>query len=195
MKRVAVYLRVSTDQQDVASQRVAIENWLRAHPHESAVWYSDKVSGRTTRRPGLDKMNAAIAAGEHDTVVVFRLDRLSRTALMATRLVFSWLETGIEFFATDQPILQLGKDNPIRLTVITLFSELAQMEREAIVSRIKAGMAAKKARGEKLGPKYKLPDDVREALKARVARGERVATLAREFGLHRATVYREVERV
>ncbi len=81
MKAVAVYLRVSTSRQDVKSQEPDLKAWLRAHGKgRKASWFRDTFTGATFNRPGMRKLEAAVRAGKVDTVVVWRLDRLGRTA-------------------------------------------------------------------------------------------------------------------
>jgi DNA invertase Pin-like site-specific DNA recombinase len=154
--KIGVYQRVSTDRQDVAAQAHAINEWLAARNLTPVAEFSDKISGKSDKRPGLDALKAALAAGTIDTVVVYRLDRLSRKATDAVGLLLEWMKSGVGFYAVDQAILALGVDNPFRLTFAALFSEIAQMEREVIVSRVRSGLAAAKRRGVQLGRPRKL---------------------------------------
>jgi DNA invertase Pin-like site-specific DNA recombinase len=154
--KIGVYQRVSTDRQDVAAQAHAINEWLAARNLTPVAEFSDKISGKSDKRPGLDSLKVALAAGTIDTVVVYRLDRLSRKATDAVGLLLEWMKSGVGFYAVDQAILALGVDNPFRLTFAALFSEIAQMEREVIVSRVRSGLAAAKRRGVQLGRPRKL---------------------------------------
>ena len=80
--KLAAYLRVSTrDKQTTKSQRHSIREWARSQriPLDSLKWYEDKVSGTKAERPALGRMLRAIQRGAIDTVVVYRLDRLSRS--------------------------------------------------------------------------------------------------------------------
>ena len=78
-KHTAVYVRVSTAGQDHASQLPDLERW--AEPHNGTVrWYRDKSTGTTMNRPAMDKLMAAMHAGQLERIVVWRLDRLGRTA-------------------------------------------------------------------------------------------------------------------
>src|SRR3954453_15271044 len=83
---VAVYLRVSKGRgQDTASQEPDLKRWVAAQG-EPAAWYRDKKTGKTMERPGMDRLMADIAAGKVRTIVVWRLDRLGRTAKGLTAL-------------------------------------------------------------------------------------------------------------
>lgn len=188
--RVAVYERVSTDRQDVASQAFVVQGWLDARGITEVRRFQDKQSGKNDDRPGLLAMCAAIEAGEIDTVVVYRLDRLSRKAVTALRLILDWLQGGISFYAVDQPALSLGIENPLRLTIAAVFSDLAQLEREAIVSRVRSGLKAAKARGVKLGPKPKVSEELRQEILRLREYGQPCRTIAESLGLSKSTISR-----
>ncbi len=191
--RIAVYMRVSTDVQDTRSQDIAIQEWLAKRDVTSVVRFQDKQSGKKDDRPGLQALCAAVDAGEVDTVLVYRLDRLSRRAVTALRLLLDWLNRGVAFYAVDQPALTLGKENPLRLTIAAVFSDLAEMEREAIVGRVKAGLRSAKARGVKLGAKRKLNDAQREYAKAQLDT-RTIRSIAKELNVSTATISRLQER-
>src|SRR5260221_13111151 len=80
-KSVAVYLRVSTTGKDVKSQEPDLRAWLRAHGRgRSVLWYHDRFAGGTLERPGMRKLEDDIREGRVEALVVWRLDRLGRTA-------------------------------------------------------------------------------------------------------------------
>ncbi len=191
---IAVYYRVSSDQQDVAAQRHAVNHWLAARGITDVVVYQDKMSGKRDDRPDFMRLCADVAAKTITAVVVYRLDRVSRNAVTALQVLLDWMRAGVEFFAVDQPILMLGKDNPMRLTITALFSELAQLEREAIVARVRSGMAAAKARGVKLGKAPSLTETQILLMKRSAAEGAKIQVLATRYGISRATVYRYLQK-
>ena len=82
----AIYVRVSSKSQDIASQEPDLKRWAEAHPDETVRWYRDKFTGKTMDRPGFAKLLADVAAGKVARVVVWRLDRLGRTAKGLTAL-------------------------------------------------------------------------------------------------------------
>lgn len=80
--KIGVYVRVSTrDKQATKSQRHAIREGARSQRirPDQLKWYEDKLSGAKAERPALNKMLRAVERGLIDTVVVYRLDRLSRS--------------------------------------------------------------------------------------------------------------------
>jgi len=76
---MAVYVRVSTAGQNEAGQRREIERWLKGNRIKNAVWYVDRETGDNLDRPEFKRLQEAVFMGEHDAVVVYKLDRLSRT--------------------------------------------------------------------------------------------------------------------
>lgn len=169
----------------------AVSEWLAKRGMGEVVEYSDEgISGKTMKRPGIQALMSDVAGGKITTVVVYRLDRISRDAISAMKLLLDWMQRGVEFFAVDQPILCLGKDNVMRLTITSLMAELSQIEREATVARVKAGLAAAKARGVKLGAEPKLTPAQRSKAIAGIAAGRTYRDVAKELGVSPSTVYR-----
>ncbi len=82
-KITAIYTRVSTSQQSTRSQKADLNRWIKAQDPEKlgkVVRYSDKATGKNMDRPGWTKLQKAIDAGQVKKLVVWRLDRLGRTA-------------------------------------------------------------------------------------------------------------------
>ena len=88
MKHIAIYCRVSTKSQDTASQLPDLERWIKANcsDSDSVRWFTDKWTGKTMDRPGWNQLWAAVGRGEVGRIVVWRLDRLGRTARGLTAL-------------------------------------------------------------------------------------------------------------
>ena len=78
LKHSAIYVRVSSKQQDHASQLPDLERWVSAHDGQT-VWYRDKFTGKSMDRPGMEKLLDELRAGKVERIVVWRLDRLGRT--------------------------------------------------------------------------------------------------------------------
>ncbi|MCP3684732.1 MAG: recombinase family protein, partial [bacterium] len=144
MKKIAIYYRVSTDKQEFASQKYEVELWLQSvgFSGEIRIYEDHGKSGLEEARPEFCKMLHNCYRGKHDTIVCYKLDRFSRNAMHAIRTIIKLAEANIGFVATSQPALDLQSKNPMRLTILTAFAEIAQIEREQISSRIKAGIKA-----------------------------------------------------
>jgi len=95
---IAVYVRVSSSGQDLGSQEPDLKAWLKAHAKGRRVaWYRDTFTGKTLRRPGMRKLEAGLNARQIGTLVVWRLDRLGRTAREMLTFLDQLEATGVEF--------------------------------------------------------------------------------------------------
>lgn len=152
---VAVYYRVSTEDQTLDMQRVAVEAWISETKlgGKILVYKDEGISGASTKRPAFQKMLRDAERGFIKTVIVYKLDRLTRDALTAIRTVLRFDELGVKFVSITQPMFSHG--TPFRHAMVAIFAELAQMEREIIVERVKAGLVAARARGVTLGAPVK----------------------------------------
>ena len=182
---VAVYVRVSTlDQKSgIESQEKALREYLANHGIETATWYRDMITGATTDRPAFNELQKAIFNGKHKTVVVWKLDRLSRSLRDGVNLLHDWLDQGIRIVSITQ---QLDLSNTMGKLVAHLLLGLAEMERENLRENTKRGMAAAKARGVKLGKRPRL---FKRDIKERMRRGRSVTQIARSLGKSRQALY------
>ena len=191
-KKIAVYYRVSTDKQDLASQKQAVEGWLAGleNKPEIVVVEDHGISGSTTNRPGYQRLLELANAGEIDTIVCFKLDRFSRSASNAIRTLLELDEKGVGFISVTQPALNLGHTNPFRRTMLSAFAEISQIERETISERTKAGLEVARSRGKTLGrPSVKVtPAKLKRAAKLR-EKGLTLSAVATKVGLSRTMVH------
>ncbi|WP_407523845.1 recombinase family protein [Methylobacterium oryzisoli] len=154
--------------------------------------YEDHASGKRDARPGLDACLKALREG--DTLVIWKLDRLGRDLrhLVNTVHDLTHREIGLKVLAGQGAHLDTTTANG-RL-VFGIFAALAEFERELIVERTRAGLAAARARGRSGGRKPKMtPAKVRLAQAAMSQRETRVADLCRILGVTRQTLYRHVD--
>ena len=163
-KKPAVYIRVSSKDQSKASQMHELVKWLLEYKNASdetvaalqddpkelkrwmtdaATWYVDEgTSGdRIHDRPAFNAMQKAIFDGQHDTVIVWKLDRLSRKMSHGIQCLSDWLERGIHFISTTQRIDLTG---PVGKIIAAVLLGVAEMEQETRRERQRAGIEAKK---------------------------------------------------
>jgi DNA invertase Pin-like site-specific DNA recombinase len=188
--KVAVYVRVSTVGQKEAGQREAIQRWLGGHGISEAKWFIDKASGRKLERPAFQKLSSAIFNGEVDTVIVYKLDRLSRTLRDGINTLCDWLEQGIRLVAVSQQMDFAGAQG--KLIASVLFA-VAEMENELRQERQKEGIAAAQKRGvyqEKCG-RRKGSFKAKPSRAAQLhAKGMTQGEIANALGVSRMTVHR-----
>lgn len=193
MKKIAIYYRVSTDSQDYDSQKTEVEDWVNNLPDPkkpSKIFiYQDKgVSGSISNREQYQNMLKDAYNYKFDTIVVYRLDRLSRNATDAIQVLLELDKYGVGFISVTQPILNLGADNPFRRTILAAFAELAEIERETIVARVKAGLKAAKNRGVKLGQPIKYTNKDIEVIRSLKNKGKSYRQISSEIGLSIGTI-------
>lgn len=191
-RHVAVYARTSTKRQDLRSQVAELERWIAAYAADAEVkWYKDQESGKTMARAGWEKVEAAIRAGKVERVVVWRLDRLGRTAVGLTSLFAELRTLGVPLVSIRE-----GFDlaTPAGHMVATILASVAQYETEVRRERQAAGIAAAKAAGKtwggrNKGQRYKVTPEIERQIRRMHAAKEPVATIARVVGVSRPTVY------
>src|SRR5690242_13215103 len=103
---IACYVRVSTVGQNEVGQRREIEKWLAGNGIDprSVVWFVDKESGDTLRRPDFERLQKRVFSGEFRTVVVWRLDRLSRKMRDGINVLCEWCDKGLRVVSVTQQI-------------------------------------------------------------------------------------------
>ena len=157
--RCAVYTRKSTEeglQQDFNSldaQREACEAYVTSQRAEGWTCLPDRYddggfSGGTLERPALDRLLNDIAAGQVDCVVVYKLDRLSRSLLDFTRLVEVFDAHGVSFVSVTQPINTADSTGRLMLNILISFG---QYERELVSDRTRDKVCAARRRGKWTG--------------------------------------------
>lgn len=188
-------MRCSTNKQDLKMQENAIIDFMKSDQKIDVntlqiEWFKDVgISGKTMKRPGLQKMIEKCLTGKFDNIIVYKLDRLSRCATSAIRLILKLNEAGIGFISASQPVLNLGKENPFQRTMLAAFAEIAQIERETTVARVKAGLAVARRAGKKLGrPETIDREKIQEAARAYCDGKGSLRSLAKKYSVSHNTV-------
>jgi len=149
--------------------------------------FTDKASGKDTKRPELDALLSFVREG--DTVVVHSMDRLARNLDDLRRLVQKLTRRGVCIEFVKENLSFTGEDSPMANLMLSVMGAFAEFERALIHERQREGIALAKQRGAYRGRKKALlPEQVGE-LRQRVAAGDQKARLAREFGISRETLY------
>jgi DNA invertase Pin-like site-specific DNA recombinase len=181
-KRIA-YIRVSSVDQNPERQ---LEGTNAVSPDRV---FTDKCSGKDTKRPQLEAMLSYVREG--DTVVVYSLDRLGRNLDDLRKLVTELNGRGIVVQFLKENLTFTGEDGDSSLSklMFNMLASFAEFERSLIRERQREGIALAKKAGVYRGRKPSLTDERAEDLRKRVASGEKKAGLAREFGISRETLY------
>ena len=199
MERIGIYYRVSTERQDLDSQKNAVEQWLRDLPVakrptiEPLVFSDEGISGRTLNRPGFQALLETAYARKIDTIMVYKLDRFSRDATTAINLLLNLDQAGVAFISVTQPVLNLGHENPFRRTMLAAFAEIAEIERETIVARVRAGLDAARKRGVKLGAPAKVSEEKQKEARVMKAQGLSYKAIAARMELSVGSVHKMIK--
>lgn len=187
----AIYVRVSSRRQDTRSQLPDLERWAAAYADGPVRWYRDKRSGKSMERPGWKSLESDIATGKVARVVVWRLDRLGRTASGLTALFDDLRRRGITLVSVRDG---LDLETPAGRLMANVLASVAAYETEVRGERIAAGQAVARAKGKrwggsKCGRKIRATAEKQAAIRQLRAEGKSIASIARTVGLSRPTIY------
>jgi DNA invertase Pin-like site-specific DNA recombinase len=172
------YQRVSTVDQNIARQLDGVD---------VDKTFTDKASGKDTNRPELARALDYVREG--DTLVVHSMDRLARNLEDLRRLVRELTDKGVRVEFVKESLTFTGEDSAMGTLLLSMLGAVAEFERSMILERQREGIALAKAAGKYKGRQPALTDAQAGELRQRLAAGESVSALAREFGVARQTVY------
>ena len=149
--RVAIYLRISTDELhqpfSLEAQNLKLRNYVTSQDNWELVGnpYIDEKSGATTDRPALKRALAAARAGKFDVLLVYRVDRLSRSIRGLSEILADLEDAGVAFRSATEPF---DTATPAGRMMVQMLAVFAEFERATIIDRVINGMERKAARGE-----------------------------------------------
>lgn len=151
MNKIFAYLRASTDKQDLDQQRLQILDYARTHQLHIDEFIAITISSRkTAKERRIDELQERLSAG--DTLIVTELSRLGRSTGQIISLIDELLQQDICVIVIKQQLMLDRNQSDLQsLTMVTLLSLFAEMERMMISRRTKEALATKKAQGIKLG--------------------------------------------
>jgi len=151
MIKACLYMRCSTREQTIDSQRPIIEDYCLRNNLEIVKTYIDLgVSGTKDSRPELDKMLNDMRQKHFEVVVCFKLDRLGRSLKNLINLLGEFKNRGVRLVAVSDG-LDTRNDNPMTKIFWQLLGMFGELERDFIVSRVRAGLEFAKKNGKQLG--------------------------------------------
>jgi DNA invertase Pin-like site-specific DNA recombinase len=191
MKRVAIYLRVSTSKQDTENQRRELEAVAERSGWQIVKVYEDAgISGAKGRsqRPGLDSMMKAVNSKEFEMVATWSVDRLGRSLTDLLAILQGLHDKSVDLFLHQQG---LDTSTTAGKAMFQMLGVFAEFERGIIRERINAGLARARANGTKLGRR-----PVKPAVEARIhqlrANGDGILKIGRKLGIGTSVVQRVV---
>ena len=189
MKRAALYLRVSTLDQHPESQLHDLRSLAAQRGFEIVQEYTDKISGVKARRPGLDQLMSDARRGKCDVVLVWAFDRLARSVKHLLEVLDELNHLQIEFISFRENVDSGG---PLGRAIVVIIGAIAELERNLIIERVRAGMRRAKLEGQRIGrPRLEID---RQALRRDRAQGHSLSELAKLHRISKASVIRFLQQ-
>jgi DNA invertase Pin-like site-specific DNA recombinase len=187
-KRAAIYCRVSTADQHSETQLYDLREMAKQRGYEITHEYTDVISGAKAKRPGLDQLLADARRHRFDVVLVAAFDRVARSVRHFLEVLDDLNHLGIEFVSLRENIDTSG---PLGRAMVVIVGAIAELERNLIVERVRAGMRRARLEGRQIG---RTPLDIdREQVVRDRRSGMSLTLVAKKHRISRASVCRLVK--
>ena len=190
---IFAYIRVSTELQSYEGQRYEIEQWASRRQWVIDKWVQEKASGtKELKKRTLDGLLKKMKKG--DTLICTELSRLGRNMMMVMSILNTCSQKGIKIYSIKDSF-ELSDSLNAKIIAFA-FSLAAEIERNLISQRTREALAAKRASGIKLGRPFgksrerKRFDQKEAYIRAQLAQGVTIGSLAEELHVHRNTLSR-----
>ena len=187
VKRAALYSRISTGDQHLATQLLDLREMARQRGLQVVHEYSDVISGAKSKRPGLDQLMSDARRHRFDVVLVAAFDRIARNVRHFLEVLDELSHLGIEFISLRENIDTGG---PLGRAMVVIVGAISELERSLIVERVRAGMRRAKLEGRRIGRSPMNIDRTRVVADRRS--GMSLTQVAKKYGISRASVCRLV---
>lgn len=184
-----IYMRVSTvDKQDFLRQEYLLKE--KGYDFEKCVVYEEKISGKTRKRPQLEKLLSELESG--DNLIVTDLTRLARS-------VRDLLAIGEEITDKNANLISLKENIDLETStgklLFTVIGAIGQFERDVLSDRTKEALKAKKQKGIKLGRPTSLDESIIEqSISEYMSTNKSMLVVSKEFGISNATLCKELKK-
>jgi DNA invertase Pin-like site-specific DNA recombinase len=185
MKTVALYLRVSTVDQHPETQLHDLRAMAQQRDFQIVAEYTDRISGTKARRPGLDDLLRDARRGRFQVVLVWASDRIARSVRHFLEVLDEFNRLNVEFVSFRE---NLDTGGPLGRAVVIIIGAIAELERNLIIERVRAGMRRARLEGRHIGRRPLEVDRV-AVLRDR-NRGHSLTDIAKAHRVSRATVSR-----
>src|SRR5210317_1248623 len=189
--KVAIYVRVSTNEQTTENQVRELKTWADRAGHEIVAIYDDNgISGAKGReyRVEFDKLLKGAVRREFDLVAAWSVDRLGRSLQDLIGFLQELHGSGVDLYLHQQA---LDTTTPGGKAMFQMMGVFAEFERSMISERVKSGLERAKANGKTLG-RPKVADEIEEQILALRSEGKGMLAIGKELGIGTSTVQRVV---
>lgn len=188
-KRCAIYLRVSTQDQDTLLQRTELTEYAQTRGWNELAVYEDKATGTNTQRPEFQRMLKDARSRKFDTLLIWKFDRFARSLKDLIVHLQELTDIGVSLISLKDQVDLGTSAGMLMLHIIGAFGEF---EASIIRERVRAGVKAKIARTGKWGPSRKRDDQAVADLRAK---GLSVRAIAKRLGISSTSVARALKAV
>ena len=185
MKRAVLYMRVSTVDQHPETQLHDLRQLAAQRGYEIVAEYTDRISGVKARRPGLDEMMKEARRGRFDIVLVWASDRIARSVKHFLEILDELNRLNIEFVSFRE---QIDTGGPLGRAVVVIIGAIAELERNLIIERVRAGMRRARLEGRHIGRRPLELDS--DSIRTAHAQGMSLSQIAKLHSVSRTTVHR-----
>jgi DNA invertase Pin-like site-specific DNA recombinase len=185
MKRVVIYTRVSSADQNVATQRCDLRPLAKARGYEIVGEYTDTISGTKGKRPGLDKLMSDARRGRFDVVLVWAFDRMARSVRHFLEVLDELTRLNVAFISFRENV---DTDSALGRAMIVIVAAISELEKSLIVERVKSGMRRAKLEGRQIG-RARLDINRQQVVEDRQG-GMSLTNIAKRHNISRASVCR-----
>jgi DNA invertase Pin-like site-specific DNA recombinase len=183
LKRCALYLRVSTLDQHPETQLYDLRKMAEQRGYSIIETYEDRISGAKAKRPALDQMLFDAKRSRFDVVMVWAFDRMARSVRHFLEVLDELNRLNIEFVSFRENVDTGG---PLGRAIVVIVGAIAELERNLIIERVRAGMRRAKLEGRRIGRR---PLDIdRTAVVKDRQRGMSLTEVAKLHRISRALV-------
>ena len=183
-RRVAIYARVSTQDQDPQMQLRELRAYAKLRTFIIAHEFIDHLSGTTSVRPELSKLWQTARARKIDTVLVWKFDRFARSTKQLIDALEEFRHLGVDFISITE---QIDTGSPMGKAMFTVISAIAEFERSLISERVRSGLAKARAQGKILGRPKVSAETIKEIKRLR-KQGKSLTQTAKQLGVSYQTV-------
>ena len=190
--KIALYARVSTQDQSVEMQTSDLKRYCDQRGLEVYKGYCDQgVSGTKDKRPALDELRADAKERKFDAVLVWRFDRFARSTKHLITALEEFRHLGIEFISYQE---NMDTSSPLGKAMFTIVSAIAELERNILLERVRAGLRRARENGAILGRPKKLNLNVEEIKKMRNKERLSFRQIGKKVGASPALIYKILQK-
>ena len=189
MKTVAIYMRVSTIDQHPETQLHDLRAMAQQRGFNIVAEYTDRISGTKAKRPGFDDLLRDARRGRFQVVLVWACDRIARSVRHFLEVLDELNHLEVEFVSFRE---NLDTGGPLGRAVVIIIGAIAELERNLIIERVRAGMRRARLEGRHIGRKPLEID--RAAVLHERGQGRSLGQIAKTHRISRATVSRVLKQ-